>query len=138
VVFTSVVCLIWLYFCFPRKVAIDFVGSYPIEPMKTQIREMIFSEKEDLMHVCRDSSNLLFHSEILENVEQFEFDKFDYLFVIGKEAKEVKYSPYILHFIDMEPHYGGEPVLIEYIGDLHNRVFVYRLTKKPKYRHLCC
>ena len=137
-VFASAACRFCLYFYFPRKVAVYFVGSYSVRHRISQTREIIFSRKEDLLYVCSDSSNLLYHSDIPGRIEQFEFEKFDYLFVIGKEAMEVRYSPYISYFVDMDPHDNGQPVSVLYQGSLQHRVFVYRLPKNPKYRHLCC
>ena len=137
-IFAAAASLSFLYLYFPRKVNIDFVKSYNIRHGISQTREIVLSRKGDLLHVCSDSTNWLYYSDIRDNMEQFEFNKFDYLFVFGKEAEEVTYSPYIRYFVDMEPHYDGQPVSVHYKGIHQQRVFVYKLPKIPKYRHLCC
>lgn len=73
-----------------------------------------------------------------DNLEQFDFDKYDYLLYYGRKLKRLYHSPWLTYSED-DCHYAPEIPLMNDIEDASmDTLYIYSIKKKgKKYRPPC-
>ncbi|MBL4746969.1 MAG: hypothetical protein JKY08_11470 [Flavobacteriaceae bacterium] len=130
-VFLIIVSSLVMFGC-KDKIEFEFFEKIDIEK-KIEYPSKLVSKKEQLVHIFSQKHKPLYSLKDYINYENFDFDKYDYLLVFGKELLNVKPTK------DDCDYLSKTPIKVNYKIDKkeNNSIYVYKFFDKNKYRDLC-